>query len=106
MVIREIPVEELGRHLESGGRLIDVRERDEYERGHVPGAELVPLATLPDRLDEVEGSGQLFVICHSGGRSASACTFLAEHDIEATNVAGGTSAWIEAGGDTEPHGDT
>lgn len=99
-MIREIPVGELARQLQAGGRLIDVRERDEYERGHVPGAELIPLAILPDRLHDVEGGDPLFVICHSGGRSAFACELLAEHGVEATNVAGGTSAWIAAGGDT------
>lgn len=100
MTIKEIPVDELDRQLRAGARLIDVREPDEYERGHVPGAELIPLGALPDRLDDVEGGGPLFVICHSGGRSARACEYLFEHGIEATNIAGGTSAWIAAGGDT------
>lgn len=77
--------------------LLDVREPDEYRAGHVPGAVLVPLGQLGDRLDDVPTGGELFVICRSGARSASALELLAHYGIEGTNVAGGTLGWIAAG---------
>jgi rhodanese-related sulfurtransferase len=34
--------------------LIDVRQAKEYERGHIPGARLIPVGELPDRLSELD----------------------------------------------------
>ena len=52
MSIREITVDQLEQALAAGARLVDVRETDEYEGGHVPGAAHVPLSTVPDQLSE------------------------------------------------------
>jgi len=95
--IREIDVEELESVLASGARLIDVREVDEYESGHVRGAVLVPLGTVPDRVEAFEGEGPAYIICKSGGRSMRAAEFLAERGLEVVNVAGGTMAWVRSG---------
>lgn len=77
--------------------LVDVREVAEYEEVHVPGAQLLPMSELTERVDEVPRGGEVFIICRSGGRSLKAAEFLRHQGIEATNVAGGTLAWIEAG---------
>ena len=77
--------------------LVDVREVAEYEEVHVPGAQLLPMSELADRVDEVPGGGEVFVICRSGGRSLKGAEFLRSQGIDATNVAGSTLAWIEAG---------
>lgn len=77
--------------------VLDVRQPDEYEAAHVPGAVLLPLDQLGARLDEVPGDQHLYVICKSGGRSAAAVEALTGAGYEATNVSGGTTAWIEAG---------
>lgn len=88
-----------------GRTVLDVRQPDEYESGHVPGAALIPLDQLPDRLHEV-ADGTLHVICRSGARSLAACELLRSQGHDAINVTGGTLAWIEAGHDvatgTEP----
>lgn len=94
-MIKEIDVAEL----ESRGvtPLIDVREPDEYEAGHVPGAVLVPLSSVPSaELSEFKGA-VLHVICKSGGRSMRACEFLSDAGFDVVNVAGGTMAWIASG---------
>jgi rhodanese-related sulfurtransferase len=77
--------------------VFDVRQPDEYEEGHVPGAVLVSLGDVPDRLDVFPSDATVYVVCRSGARSASAVTFLREQGIDAVNVDGGTMAWIEAG---------
>ncbi|MGE0796379.1 MAG: rhodanese-like domain-containing protein [Acidimicrobiia bacterium] len=79
-----------------GAVVLDVRQPDEYELAHVPGAVLVPLDQLGAGLDRVP-PGELYVICRSGARSARAVQLLAQAGREATNVAGGTQAWIDAG---------
>ncbi len=94
--IAEVDVAALPAARESGAVVLDVRQPDEYEAGHVPGAVLVPLGELAEQLARVP-DGELFVICKSGGRSARAVAFLAETGRAATNVAGGTMAWIDAG---------
>lgn len=77
--------------------LIDVRRPDEYEAGHVPGAQLIPLAEVPDRLGEIPTGGPVYVICRTGSRSLRATEFLVAEGVDATNVGGGTKAWIESG---------
>lgn len=97
--IPEIDVDALAELLEAGSvRLIDVREPDEYAAGHVPGAVLIPLDTVPKHLDRFAGDGPTYVICRSGARSHRACEHVAEHaGADVVNVAGGTLAWIESG---------
>jgi rhodanese-related sulfurtransferase len=97
MDVPEIDVAELARVRESGAALIDVREPDEYVAAHVPGATLVPLATVPDRLAEVPTEGTVYVICAKGARSLRAAEFYRAQGIDAVNVAGGTNAWVDAG---------
>jgi rhodanese-related sulfurtransferase len=77
--------------------IIDVRETDEYTLGHVPGAKLIPLGELTGRTDEIPTEGPVYVVCHSGMRSARATEFLAATGVDAINVAGGTAAWQQAG---------
>ena len=77
--------------------VVDVRESREYRPGHVPGAKNVPLSLLPALLPEVPKDRPVYVICQSGARSARATELMRGVGIDATNVAGGTGAWIEAG---------
>ena len=55
----------------------------------------------PDRLDEVPADGTFYVICAKGGRSMAAAEFLRGEGRDAVNVAGGTTAWVDAGLPTE-----
>ena len=77
--------------------VFDVRQPDEYAEGHVPGAVLVPLADVPNRLEVFPADRTVYVVCRSGARSANAVAFLRSSGIDAVNVDGGTMAWIEAG---------
>jgi rhodanese-related sulfurtransferase len=81
--------------------LIDVREIDEYLSGHVPGAIHIPLNEVPNRVEEFRNpqGGATYVICKAGGRSASACDFLANQSLSVINIAGGTMGWIMQGND-------
>ncbi len=99
MAISEVTVDDLETALQSGVQLVDVREADEYEAGHVPGAVLVPLTTVPSALDRFAADEPIYVICKTGGRSYRACEFLADQGLAVVNVEGGTMAWLTSGRD-------
>ena len=78
--------------------LIDVREPWENEQSRIPGAVLIPLGELPDRLSEIPEDRDVYVHCRMGGRSGKAVEFLREHGRPRSfNVAGGIDAWKDAG---------
>lgn len=77
--------------------LIDVRQPEEYQAAHVPGARLIPLADVVARLGEIPRDRPVYVICQTGARSQKAADFYRSRGIDAYNVAGGTKAWVEAG---------
>lgn len=93
----EATIEQLDVALRSSQRLVDVREVSEYVEGHIPGAQLIPMGQLPSRLNELDQFGPLYVVCTSGGRSASMTHFLRNAGFDAYSVAGGTSAWARSG---------
>lgn len=97
MDVPEIDIEELARLRATGAPLIDVREPNEYTEAHIPGAWLVPLASVPNRLDVVPADGTVYVVCARGTRSRRAAEFYRSQGIDAVNVAGGTLAWVDAG---------
>ncbi len=97
----EITIEELATARAGGPvRLVDVRQPEEYDAGHVPGAKLIPMADVVARVGELPVDGPVYVICQTGGRSQRAAEYLRSVGIEAFNIAGGTKAWVEAGHDT------
>src|ERR1700674_1641834 len=81
----------------AGAVFLDVRNPDEYEAGHVPGAKLIPLGELAARQDEIPDGDPLYVICASGVRSLTATTALVGAGYHAVSVAGGTKGWIDQG---------
>src|SRR4051812_28269071 len=84
------------------GTVVDVRTPQEHARGHIPGALLVPLQTIPHRLEELRALPRpLFVHCEHGVRSLQAAQFLAHAGVGGVvNVREGFCAWdgeVEAG---------
>ena len=79
----------------SGAVLLDVRELDEWEAGHAPGARHVPLGEL--RADTLAEGSRIVVVCRSGARSALAALALAGVGFAAHNLSGGMQAWEAAG---------
>lgn len=95
--IQEIEAPELASWVENGThplRVIDVREMAEIARGIMPGAEPVPLTTLPLRLNDLNTHEKLVLVCHSGARSAQACHFLKQQGFDNVyNLRGGMLGW-------------
>lgn len=81
----------------AGAGLLDVREDDEWDAGHVPGAVHIPLGELGARYTEISHDRPLFVICRSGHRSAHAAQALAGAGWDVRNVSDGMTGWQAAG---------
>jgi rhodanese-related sulfurtransferase len=79
--------------------ILDVREQDEWDAGHAPGAVHIPLADLPARLGELPDTDEatLAVACRGGGRSSRAVAWLSQQGYDVANLAGGMKAWEGAG---------
>ena len=79
------------------GTLIDVREGNEYVQAHIPSAVLVPMGQLPSRVDELDRSRPVWVVCATGNRSQAMTDLLCARGFEAYSVAGGTRDWMASG---------
>jgi rhodanese-related sulfurtransferase len=95
--VREIAIDQVAAALDRGAAVIDVREPVEFRDGHLPGAVNIPMGQLTRRLDELDRTRPVYVVCASGNRSGAMVDVLTAAGYDATNVAGGTSAWIRAG---------
>jgi rhodanese-related sulfurtransferase len=79
--------------------ILDVREQDEWDAGHAPGAVHIPLGELPSRLHELPDAdaGTLAVTCRGGGRSSRAVAWLSQQGFDVANLDGGMKAWEASG---------
>lgn len=78
--------------------LVDVREPEEYQMGHVPGAVSIPQADLASRLAELPKQQPILVICQAGMRSLRCAQFLRQMGYsKVASVSGGTGGWSAAG---------
>jgi rhodanese-related sulfurtransferase len=91
----EVPAVEVG-GVPADAYLLDVREADEWSRGHAPEAVHLPLSELAARAEQVPGDREVYVICKAGGRSEQAVRYLNELGRSGINVAGGMLAWQAA----------
>lgn len=77
---------------------LDVREQEEYDAGHIPGVQLIPLGSIPNRLNEIPTDKTVVAVCRSGNRSSQATQFLRDHGFDNVhNMTGGMNQWLQAG---------
>ena len=79
----------------AGAVVLDVREPDEWDAGHLADSEHVPMHAVPAWLGARAGTDDrpVVVVCRSGHRSAHVTTWLLEQGVAASNLAGGLLAW-------------
>jgi rhodanese-related sulfurtransferase len=95
----ETTPQDIKRRLDAGENLylIDVREPEEFRIAHIPGAELIPMRTIPAALQQLEAKtdvGPLIVFCHHGVRSLQVVNWLREQGVaECQSMSGGIDQW-------------
>ncbi len=95
---KEISAVEAAQKREAGAFLLDVRQPDEWEAVHIPGATLIPLDQLETRLNEVPRDQEVVVVCRSGNRSATGRDILLNAGFkQVTSMAGGMNDWQRQG---------
>ena len=84
--------------VEAGAYLLDVREDDEWEAGHAPGAHHLPMMEIPARMAEIPDDTDVVVVCRSGGRSGQVVSYLTQNGWDnVRNLDGGMRSWADAG---------
>jgi rhodanese-related sulfurtransferase len=96
MTVKKLSATELKNKIEQEEKvfLLDVREPNEYEYGHIANSVLIPLNQIPNRLSELDPEQEIVVICHHGMRSQQAANYLAQSGFKnISNLTGGIDAW-------------
>ncbi len=100
-LVKEIEINELKTMLDQDEptvKLIDVRNTAEVARGKIPGSENMPLHTVPLHQEAIKQHETVILYCHSGARSAQACSYLNNLGHENVyNLRGGILAWVNNG---------
>jgi rhodanese-related sulfurtransferase len=94
----EIDARQALRLVSGGAEVLDVRDQHEWQAGHAPRAQHVPLPTLPGARTPHWPHQPVVVLCRSGSRARTATTLLRHRGVEAFAVSGGMNAWRDAGG--------
>lgn len=95
----ELSPSKVQEHIAAGEKfcIIDVREQWEFQTAAIPGSNLVPMGSVPNRLQELEAQADqspLLVICHHGVRSLNVVQWLRHQGLEnCTSLIGGIDQW-------------
>ena len=75
--------------------LIDTRTRGEYRLGHIDGFINIPVDSLRERMNEIDKSKSVYIVCHVGLRGYLACRILAGYGYDCYNLSGGYALYKE-----------
>ncbi|MDB2243464.1 rhodanese-like domain-containing protein [Halorubrum ezzemoulense] len=107
----EIDPEELSALLDERGdsspdeslRIVDIRDRRAFDRGHLPDSECIPFPELTNRIAELEGGDRIVTVCPHGVASQQAAQLIGSYegtqDARVDSLRGGIEAWEREIGD-------
>lgn len=108
-MVEQITTDDLHDRIESGEKpqIIDIRSEDEYEKGHIPDAENIPLDDLPLKIGEQDWDDDVVVVCKIGESSVQGVRLIKAYegvsdDAEVASMEGGMENWEY---DTETDGE-
>ncbi|WP_144922926.1 rhodanese-like domain-containing protein [Halorubrum salsamenti] len=87
-------------------RIVDIRDRRAFDRGHVPGSECIPFPELTTRVAELEGAARIVTVCPHGVASRQAAQLIGSYagtqDARVESLRGGIEAWERDAGELVP----
>ena len=95
----ELSADELDALLADGDvRVVDIRRRASFERGHIPGSECIPFPELPQSVDRLDGAERVVTVCPHGESSVQAARLVASSegladDARVESLAEGLDGW-------------
>lgn len=98
-MVEEVTPEQVKEKLDDGDvQIVDIRPREYFDDGHLPGAINMPLSELPLRIDEIDWGEEIIVACPIGQSSIQAARLIESYegvsqDARVTSMAGGYEAW-------------
>lgn len=83
---------------DDGVRVVDIRQRAAFERGHIPGSENIPFDQLPGSVDRLDGADHVVTVCPHGQASQQAARLVASYegigdDARVDSLACGIEGW-------------
>lgn len=93
----EVSASVAAKRISEGAVLLDVREQHEWDAGHAPQAQHLPMSELSERAAELDKDVEIICVCHLGMRSAAVADALNRAGWQALNLTGGMLAWRDAG---------
>ena len=103
--MQQISPTQLAQALEAGEKplLLDVREQWEFNHCRIEGSQLMPMQTVPLRLEELDPDKRIVCICHHGARSMQVGLFLESRGYSnVVNLNGGVAGWARSVDPTMP----
>jgi len=96
--VKNVSAEEAHKLIDKNKEMIiwDVRTKEEYDKGHIPGAKLVPVEVIPSKLSQIDKykNRPILVYCQSGARSPIAVVALENNSFENIyHLSSGISSW-------------
>ena len=88
-----INVGQIQSELEKGTTLVDIRNKEAFASGHIKGGINIPIRSLAFKLNLIDKSKPVMIICYVGGSSVTAAKFLSKAGYQVKNVVGGMQAW-------------
>jgi rhodanese-related sulfurtransferase len=98
----EVGADRAAELIEAGALLIDVRTRDEWDAGRIPGASHIEINDLASSAESVPRDRQVVFYCRTGSRSALAAAAFRQAGWDAHNLAGGVTEWVDRGHGLDP----
>lgn len=84
-------------------RVVDIRDRRTFDRGHLPGSECIPFPELTGRIAELDGADRIVTVCPHGVASRQAAQLVGSYEgtqsARVESLRGGIEAWEREGGE-------
>jgi rhodanese-related sulfurtransferase len=84
---------------DDGVRVVDIRRRAAFDRGHIPGSECIPFNDLPQEVERLEGADRVVTVCPHGEASQQAARLVASYEgidddeVRVDSLACGVKGW-------------